>query len=142
MDELTQLLKLANVRRLDESYSHGLEQLQEVVDASQISDIDDAIKRMTHCKKALAIVNKFKDPADRKKWRSATMVNMNKVRGALKRIEKQLMADNVADGFDDGISSINTALDRIKDNDDDFDDSMATIDGAIKRIGSTGQSAA
>lgn len=63
-----------------------LNQLNEVVQLPDDMTMDDAIERFDACRRALAIVNRMKDPADRKKWLSAVIVNMNKVRGALTQI--------------------------------------------------------
>lgn len=61
-------------------------QLNEVVALPDDMSLDDAISRLDACKRALAIVNKMTDPADKKKWMRATFVNLNKVRGAVQRI--------------------------------------------------------
>jgi hypothetical protein len=84
------LLELAGLNPnmyLAESY------VSEVVDLTGVDDLDDLAKRLMHCKKALAIANSLPDPADKKKWKSAAFVNLNKVRAALQRISKQMAAE-------------------------------------------------
>lgn len=61
-------------------------ELTEVVQLSDDLSIEDLTRRLDACKRALSLVSKLPDPADRKKWLSATFVNMNKVRAALKRL--------------------------------------------------------
>ncbi len=68
------------------------ESLMEVVQLPDDLTLEDLVSRMDHCKKALSLCSRLKDPADKKKWLSATMVNMNKVRGALNRMIKKLDA--------------------------------------------------
>ncbi len=63
-----------------------MRQLNEVVSLPDDLSLEDAIARLDACKRALAIVNKMTDPADKKKWMRATFVNLNKVRGAVQRI--------------------------------------------------------
>ena len=63
-------------------------QLNEVVEIPADITMDELIKRLDACKRALSIVAKLPDPADKKKWMSATFVNLNKVRGALQRMMK------------------------------------------------------
>jgi hypothetical protein len=61
-------------------------QLDEVVQLPGDLSLEDAIQRLDACKRALSIVNKLTDPADKKKWLSATFVNLNKVSAAVKRL--------------------------------------------------------
>lgn len=62
------------------------DQLDEVVQLPNDVSMDDLIKRLDACKRALSIVNRMTDPADKKKWLSATFVNLNKVTAAVKRM--------------------------------------------------------
>ena len=61
-------------------------QLCEIVNKADLVDLDDVIKRLIHCKKALSLANKLEDPADRKKWRGEALKNLNVVRAALERV--------------------------------------------------------
>lgn len=61
-------------------------QLNEVVEIPEDVTMEQLIERLDACKRALSIVHRLQDPADKKKWMSATFVNLNKVRGALQRI--------------------------------------------------------
>jgi hypothetical protein len=70
-------------------------QLDEIVDTTELVDLDDVQRRLTHCKKALSIANTLPDPADRKKWKGAALSNLNRVRAALNRIAKQIEQDNI-----------------------------------------------
>jgi hypothetical protein len=64
--------------------------ITEIVDASELVDLDDVQRRLMHCKKALSIANTLPDPQDRKKWKGAALANLNRVRAALNRIVKQI----------------------------------------------------
>lgn len=63
------------------------EELMEVVQLPDPEDItvEDLARRLDHCKRALSLAAKLPEP-DRKKWISACFVNLNKVRGALKKM--------------------------------------------------------
>jgi hypothetical protein len=64
--------------------------LNEIVSKEELTDIDDVIQRLQHCKRALSMANKLSDPADRKKWQGAALANMNRVRAALVRLIAQV----------------------------------------------------
>lgn len=68
--------------------------LFEVVQLPADASLEDLMTRLDACKRALAIVNGMKDPADRRKWLRATFINLNKVRGAMQRVMR-------AEGIDD-----------------------------------------
>ncbi len=88
------LLVLAGVKKLTESDKvSDIKYLLEAVDVSDIADLDDAARRLVHCKRALSIANTLPDEADKKKWKSAAMVNLNKVRSALVKFEKQIQKE-------------------------------------------------
>lgn len=59
--------------------------LMEVAQLGDDLSLDDLISRLDACKRALSIVAKMDDPADKKKWMSATFVNLNKVSAALQK---------------------------------------------------------
>ena len=63
-----------------------LRELTEAVELPGDMSLEDAIKRLDACKRALSIVHTLKDPAEKKKWMSATFVNLNKVSAAVKRL--------------------------------------------------------
>lgn len=65
----------------------------EIVDRAELTDIDDVSKRLMHCKKALSIANTLPDAADRKKWKSAALANLNRVRAALTKLSKEIEQD-------------------------------------------------
>lgn len=65
-------------------------ELNEIVNKDELVDLEDVSKRLMHCKRALAIANTLPDPADRKKWKSAALSNLNRVRAALSRISKEI----------------------------------------------------
>lgn len=62
-----------------------LAQLDEVVQLSDDMQIDDLIRRLDACSRAMALVNKMKDPAEKKKWLGKVFVNLNKIRAAIQR---------------------------------------------------------
>lgn len=84
--DMTRLKQLAGVSSA--SYAHRAEYstLMEVVQLADDLSMDELIRRLDACRRALGIVNGMTDPADRKKWLSAVFVNLNKVRGALTRL--------------------------------------------------------
>lgn len=85
--DASRLRQLAGLNsELSESEHQLLRTLNEVVQLPPDLTLDDAIKRLDACRRALSIVNKIKDPVDRKKWLSATFVNLNKVSHAVERI--------------------------------------------------------
>lgn len=98
--EMTRLKQLAGLKREDTGTEYSLyRELTEVVEIPQDISMEELIKRLDACKRALSIVNTFTDPADKKKWMSATFVNLNKVRAALQRMLAKLdTADTVAGG--------------------------------------------
>lgn len=59
--------------------------LNEVVKLPDDVTMEDLIQRMDACKRAMSLANKLTG-ADRKKWLSATFVNMNKIRAGLRRL--------------------------------------------------------
>lgn len=71
--------------------------LSEIVSKEDLVDLDDVTRRLEHCKRAMAIASSLPDPADRKKWKSAAMANLNRVRAALNRIVKQLEQEQAQD---------------------------------------------
>lgn len=85
--ELQRIQELAGIvthEKIDESF------INEVVDVSEITDLEDAARRLQACKRALGIANSLPDEHGRQKWKRAALVNLNKVRGALSRIAKEL----------------------------------------------------
>lgn len=62
-----------------------LAQLDEVVQLDDDMQIDDLIRRLDACSRAMALVNKMRDPAEKKKWLGKVFVNLNKIRGAIQR---------------------------------------------------------
>lgn len=64
--------------------------INEIVNKDELVDFDDVSRRLMHCKKALSLANSLPDPADRKKWKSAALANLNRVRAALARISKNI----------------------------------------------------
>lgn len=81
MDDLQRIMELAGVESV---------QLDEIVSKEELVDLDDVQKRLSHCKKALAIANTLPDEADRRKWKGAALANLNRVRAALNRIVSEL----------------------------------------------------
>lgn len=78
----TRLRQLAGLpTKQDPAYT----KLLEVVQLGDDLSLMDLVDRLDACSRALKIVNSLQDPQDRKKWMSATFVNLNKVRGALQR---------------------------------------------------------
>ena len=77
-----------------------LKEIYEAVDIPDISDkssytdlmdmMDEASKRFAASRKALGLVNKLKNTEDRRKHRKMVMSNMNKLRGLVQRIYKQM----------------------------------------------------
>lgn len=65
-------------------------ELTEVVEIPADISIEELGKRLDACKRALSIATTMQDPADKKKWVSATFVNLNKVRAALARMIKSM----------------------------------------------------
>lgn len=88
LDRIKQLAGLKHYVTEDEAKLY--KQLNEVVEIPDDITIEQLTQRLDACKRALAIVNTMKDPADKKKWMSATFVNLNKVRGALQRMISKL----------------------------------------------------
>lgn len=80
--DMTRIKQLAGINTKDKEFKAVFEVVQLTNDLT----MDDLIARLDACRRALAIVNKMQDPADRKKWLSATFVNLNKVRGALQQL--------------------------------------------------------
>lgn len=98
--ELQRLKQLAGLKHnITEGEAKLMQQLNEVVEIPEDVTIEELVQRLDACKRALSIVAKMRDPADKKKWMSATFVNLNKVRGALQRMLAKLdTANTVADG--------------------------------------------
>lgn len=95
--ELDRIKQLAGLP--ETAVNRELRLLTEVVEIPEDITMDQLIERLDACKRALSLVHKLKDPADKKKWMSATFVNLNKVRGALQRMLAKLeMADNATGG--------------------------------------------
>lgn len=82
--EIDRLKQLAGLPQSEENKQYR--QLMEVVEIPEDITIEQLVERLDACKRALSLVHKLKDPADKKKWMSATFVNLNKVRGALQRM--------------------------------------------------------
>lgn len=83
--DLNRIKKLAGIQE---------SMLDEVVDSSELVDLDDVQRRLVHCKKALSIANTLPDPQDRKKWKGVALANLNRVRAALQRIARQIEQEN------------------------------------------------
>lgn len=100
--DLTRMKQLAGLptTTLAEDDQKTLTLLNEVVQLPDDISMDELIQRLDACKRALAIVNKMTDPADKKKWMSATFVNLNKVRGALQRMLAKVDAANTVTAGD------------------------------------------
>lgn len=83
--DTTRMMHLAGVgaNENDKLYEDLMEVVQ-LPDPENIT-IEDLVRRMDHCKRALSLCSKLPEK-DRKKWLSAVFVNMNKIRGALKRM--------------------------------------------------------
>lgn len=63
--------------------------------AKQLMDLmGDAILRFTAARKGMGIVNKLKNPAERKKHASKVMSNINKLRGLMNRLDKAITKAN------------------------------------------------
>lgn len=71
-----------------------MQQLLEIVSKEELIDFDDVLRRLQHCRKALALANGFKDPEDRKKYKGMAMSNLNRVRAALARLAEELKKDD------------------------------------------------
>jgi hypothetical protein len=82
--DTTRLKQLAGLAK-DSTDNPTYSSLMEVVELSDDLSLDELIKRLDACSRALKIVSTLPDPADKKKWMSATFVNLNKVRAALQR---------------------------------------------------------
>lgn len=99
--EMSRIKQLAGLKHhVTEGEAKLFQQLNEVVEIPQDITMDELIQRLDACKRALAIVNKMQDPADKKKWMSATFVNLNKVRAALQRMLASLDTANTVAGGD------------------------------------------
>lgn len=99
--DTTRLKQLAGLpAAVVENEMKTLELLNEVVELPDDITMEELIQRLDACKRALSIVHKMTDPADKKKWMSATFVNLNKVRGALQRMLAKVDAANTATGGD------------------------------------------
>jgi hypothetical protein len=89
--DLTRVRQLAGTTRTPEQGEMTLyRQLVEVVELPADISLDEISKRLDACKRALSIATTMQNPADKKKWVSATFVNLNKVRGAMQRMLKQM----------------------------------------------------
>lgn len=101
--DLTRITQLAGLgeSKLGSADRAVLTYLTEVVQLPDDLSLEDLMKRLDACKRALSIVNQMKDPADKKKWMSATFVNLNKVRGALQRMLAKMDASIDATGGDE-----------------------------------------
>ena len=84
--DMSRIKQLAGVTSTGHTYRAEYTSLMEVVQLSDDLSLDELIKRLDACRRALSIVNGMTDPADRKKWLSAVFVNLNKVRGAMQRL--------------------------------------------------------
>jgi hypothetical protein len=71
-------------------------ELNEMVQLPEDLTVEDLMQRMDACKRALSLCSKLRDPADKKKWLSATFVNLNKVRAALKHMIAQMEPETKA----------------------------------------------
>lgn len=83
--EKSRLYELAGVSANETEVLYAA--LMEVVQLPEPEDItiEDLVRRMEHCKRAMSLCAKLQG-ADKKKWLSATFVNMNKIRAALKKM--------------------------------------------------------
>lgn len=83
--DTTRIMELAGVPASEhDTLYEALTEVVQLPDPEDIS-IDDLVRRMEHCKRALSLCAKLPEK-DRKKWLSAVFVNMNKIRGALQRM--------------------------------------------------------
>jgi hypothetical protein len=67
----------------------GIGQSEMLIEAVEIPDnvsLDQIASMMDAAKRGLGIVNKMKNPVDKKKHASAVLSNMNKIRSALQRV--------------------------------------------------------
>lgn len=70
--------------------------INEMVSKEELTDIDDVIKRLQACKRALAIANTLPTKEEdgggkgRSYWKGQVFANLNRVRAALVRLEKDL----------------------------------------------------
>lgn len=95
--DLARTRQLAGMTRTPQQGEGTLyRELTEVVEIPADISMDELGKRLDACKRALSIATTMTDPADKKKWVSATFVNLNKVRAALQRMIKQMDATPVA----------------------------------------------
>lgn len=92
MDSLNRVKQLAGIP-LEESDQHLMRQLNEYVELTSDISMEDLMRRMDACKRALGIANKLPDKADRLKWVSAVFVNMNKIRAGLKKAIEQMQQE-------------------------------------------------
>jgi hypothetical protein len=92
--DIARLRQLSGTTRVSTQGETSLyRELTEVVEIPGDITMEELVKRLDACKRALSIVSTLPDPADKKKWLSATFVNLNKVRGALQRMMKSMGAD-------------------------------------------------
>ena len=75
-------MDLARIKQL----SGYEEQLIEAVEIPDDITLEDIEKMFDAAKRGLGIVNKIKDPIQKKKHASAVLSNLNKIRGAMQRI--------------------------------------------------------
>ena len=61
--------------------------------SSAEEQIDIIISRLSTAKRALGIANRLTDAADRKKYKSRTLVFINQLRGMLIQLQKQIEQD-------------------------------------------------
>jgi hypothetical protein len=96
--EMSRIKQLAGMQHNSTEGEVSLyKQLNEVVEIPGDITVGELVQRLDACKRALSIVSKMQDPADKKKWMSATFVNLNKVRGAMQRMMKQMGITDPAD---------------------------------------------
>lgn len=108
MDTL-RIKQLAGIKVTEHQQAKAM--LNEVVELTADLQLDDLIKRMDACSRALKLVNTLKDQKDRQKWLKAVFVNLNKIRGA---IQKQLTSLEVPqDDRSDFIDRVRTSSDRL-----------------------------
>lgn len=66
--------------------------LNESVDERLLADLDETMKRFEAAKKGMKIVWRFPPGEDRVKHSKRVLINMNKIRGLISRIQKQIVA--------------------------------------------------
>lgn len=94
--DVKRLMELSGVTgTLQQQLFENIQELNEVTDPSNMT-MEQLMAAMDAAKKGLSIAHKLSDPAEKKKHFGRVMTNMNKIRGALKRMAKEMGVEDAA----------------------------------------------